>query len=108
MPLGVLTLCGALLSYRLGWIDVHLSESAAIEAYAARYARAAGAGASAAGSGRSECAAQPGETVWLVVRCGSGPDSVAYFVNRFGGLVAETRPAPHRDHSRSLTKEPST
>lgn len=97
-PLAVLTLCGALLSFRLGWIDVHLSESAAIEAYAARYARETSGTA-------QECYARPGANVWLVISCGRGEASRAYFVNRFGGLVAVEQPAANPPNANGV---PST
>lgn len=91
MPLGVLLVLTALTGFRLGWIDLRLTESAAIEAYAARYLREGGEGAR-----RSDCTARPGQTVWLVIRCGHG-EVWEYHVNRFGGLKQLFRPGESGD-----------
>ncbi|MBV7393540.1 hypothetical protein [Mameliella sediminis] len=80
LPLAALVLFGAIQAFRAGWIVAHLSESAAIETYAARYMQETGAPA-------ADCTAVPGEKVWLVIRCGTGEDRRIYRVNRFGGLV---------------------
>ena len=84
LPLGALVCVGGLLGYRYGWIAANMTETAAIEAYAARYMEETGAPA-------AECSATPGEDVWLVVRCGSGAQGRVYRVNRFGGLVGVER-----------------
>lgn len=86
-PVGVLVLCGTLVSFRLGWIDANLTETEAIQAYANRYVTEAGPGAK-----RSDCWARPGETVWLVVRCGQPGAYWEYRVNRFGGLQKLSKP----------------
>lgn len=84
LPLGALVLAGGAMGYRYGWIAANMSETAAIEAYAARYVRDHG--------GRmSDCLAVPGARVWLEVRCGTGAGLVVYEVNRLGGLVREGR-----------------
>ncbi|MBS0124270.1 hypothetical protein [Thetidibacter halocola] len=83
LPLAALTLVGALLAFRYGWVAANLSETAAIETYAARYM-------DETGSPAADCTAVPGNRVWLVIRCGSGQDRIVYRVNRFGGLVDVT------------------
>lgn len=88
MPLTGLVLLGAVMAFRLGWIAVHLTETAAIEAYAERYQRAVGQ------TGVPDCVAWPGSGVWLVIRCGQGEAAREYHVNRFGGLLREGRPRP--------------
>jgi hypothetical protein len=85
LPLGVLTFCGALLAFRLGWIDANLTETQAIEAYAARYMRDSGAPA-------ADCVGVAGRDVWLRVICGPPGARWVYQVNRFGGLVGVETP----------------
>ncbi|WP_425339806.1 hypothetical protein [Mameliella alba] len=94
-PLAALVALGAVMAFRAGWIAAHLTESMAIERYAARYMAETGAQA-------ADCSAVPGARVWLVIRCGTGQDRRVYRVNRFGGLVTG-QPA---DGDRM--KEPST
>lgn len=89
LPLGAVVFLGALYAFRLGWIAAYITETAAIEAYAARYLSETGARA-------ADCSAVPGERVWLVIRCGSGKDGRIYRVNRFGGLTG-TGPASDPD-----------
>lgn len=79
-PLAVLLLLTALLGYRQGWLAANLTESGAIETYAARYMQETGAA-------QADCTAVPGAQVWLVIRCGTGQDRRIYRVNRFGRLV---------------------
>lgn len=78
LPLGFLVLAGGVMGYRYGWIAANMTETAAIEAYAARYMRDHGGAV-------TDCHAVPGAGVWLEVRCGA----VLYEVNRLGGLVRE-------------------
>ncbi len=87
LPLGLLVLFGALQAFRLGWIAANLTESETIAAYAARYANQEGAGVE-----NWDCLARPGETVWLVIRCGTPGAFWEYRVNRFGGLVGLSPP----------------
>ncbi|WP_421907205.1 hypothetical protein [Mameliella sp.] len=95
LPLAVLVTLGAVLAFRAGWIAANLTESMAIESYAARYMAETGARA-------ADCTAVPGSQVWLVIRCGTGQDRRVYRVNRFGGLVTG-KPAEG-----DRMKEPST
>lgn len=83
LPLGVLVIGGGLLGFRYGWIVANMTETDAIEAYAARWMAQTGAPA-------ADCTGVPGRDVWLVIRCGTGQDRVIYRVNRFGGLVPGT------------------
>ncbi|GAA4223657.1 hypothetical protein GGQ68_004585 [Sagittula marina] len=80
--LGLFVLVGALMFFRLGFIDAHLTESDAIAHYAERYARQSGGLV-------SDCTATPGETTWLHLRCVRGIEVREYGINRFGGLVSE-------------------
>ena len=84
LPFGALVLAGGVMGYRYGWIAANMTETAAIEAYAARYVRDYG-------GQMSDCLAVPGARVWLEVRCGAGDALVVYEVNRLGGLVREGR-----------------
>lgn len=98
LPVGGLVLLSAIIGFRLGWLDVHLDESTAIEAYAKRYMRDSGAPA-------ADCTGIPGQEVWLVVRCGAGWE---YHVNRFGGLKHVFRPGEHGDRLQRSTGRPRT
>lgn len=87
-PLGLVVLVGALIAFRLGFIDAHLTEGDAIMHYAQRHAQVHG--------GRSSCAATPGARTWLELRCASADGEhgaergvMVYGINRFGGLVSE-------------------
>ena len=85
MPVAVLTLVGALLAFRQGWIVAHMTETDVINRYADRYVRDHGGRA-------SECHAVPGSRagVWIEVRC----DGVRYPVDRAGRLVGAPNMAP--------------
>ena len=87
LPLGLILAFGALYAFRLGWIAANMTETAAIEAYAARYLSEAGPDAAV-----TDCTARPGGTVWLVIRCGRDGTVREYRVNRFGGLVGQDPP----------------
>lgn len=80
LPVGVLLIVAALLGYRQGWLAANMTETAAIELYAARYMEETGAPA-------ADCVAVPGAEVWLIVRCGEDGAAYEYHVNRFGGLI---------------------
>lgn len=95
MPLTVLLVAAGVLVYRYGWIAANMTETAAIEAYSARYVRYHGGSV-------EDCHAVPGENVWLEVRCRTQERSVVYKVNRFGGLVHEG------SGSREKGREPRT
>jgi hypothetical protein len=90
LPLALLVIAGALYAFRLGWIAANITETDAIQAYAARYVALAGPGARA-----SDCLAIPGETrgVWITVLCApeTGP-GWRFDVGRLGGLVRMTGP----------------
>src|SRR6056297_103550 len=95
LPVGILLLVAALLGYRQGWLMANMTETAAIQMMAARYVEEAGEGARP-----SDCWAQPGEAVWLVVRCERDGARWEYHVNRFGGLERRYGPGeagPHTD-----------
>ncbi len=92
VPVALVVVAGALLAFRYGWIRANMTETAAIEAYAARYVAETGAPA-------ADCVARPGARVWLVIRCGSGAEARVYRVNRFGGLVA---PAAELDGAQGI------
>lgn len=100
LPLGVVVSAGALQAFRLGWIAANMTETAAIEAYAARYVQQTGAPA-------AHCSARPGEKVWLIVRCGLGDTAREYHVNRFGGLQKAYGPGAASD-SLSFNREHET
>lgn len=70
-----------LVAFREGWIMARLTETDAINAYAARYVQEAGPGAA-----RRDCVAQPGKRVWLEVRCDGLMGRYVYHVTRWGGL----------------------
>ncbi|MDU8910533.1 hypothetical protein [Aestuariicoccus sp. MJ-SS9] len=93
-PVALITLLGAVLAFRLGWIRAHLTETDVIEAYAARYLDRAGAGARA-----SDCVAYPaqGQGLWLIVAC-TDPSGAGwrYGVNRFGGLKSVVEPGAEK------------
>ena len=95
LPVGILLLVAALLGYRQGWLMANMTETAAIQMMAARYVEEAGEEARP-----SDCWAQPGEAVWLVVRCERDGARWEYHVNRFGGLERRYGPGeagPHTD-----------
>jgi hypothetical protein len=100
VPLGVVVSAGALQAFRLGWIAANMTETAAIEAYAARYVQQTGDPA-------AHCSARPGADVWLVVRCGQGRSAWEYHVNRFGGLREAYGPGATPDRM-SREGEPRT
>ena len=86
LSLGVVLLVVAVYAFRLGWIAANLTETEAIDAYAARYLSDAGEGARA-----EHCFAEPGDVygVWIAVTCvmpGETGLIYSYYVNRFGGL----------------------
>ncbi|MBP0481926.1 hypothetical protein [Sagittula salina] len=80
--LGLFVLVGALIAFRLGFIDAHLTESDAIAHYAGRYAEQTGGAV-------GDCTAAPGGATWLVLRCERDGVVRVYGINRFGGLVSE-------------------
>ena len=82
LPFGVILSLGALMAFRLGWIDANLTEGAAIAHYAERYARETG-------GQITDCVGVPGETSWLSVRCHRDGVERVYAINRFGGLDSE-------------------
>ena len=84
-PLAVLLLATAVLGYRHGWRVANLTESDAIEAWAARYMEETGAE-------QADCTAVPGQNVWLVIRCGTGQDRRVYRLDRFGRLLRPADP----------------
>ncbi len=88
-PVFLLAALAGLLGYRLGRQAVTLTESGAIEVFAARYLQQSGPGARP-----SDCTAMPGEEAWLVVRCGRRGLYRAYWVSRTGGLIREAGPGP--------------
>jgi hypothetical protein len=102
MPVGMLVLCAALLGYRQGWLAANMTETAAIEMMAGRYIAEAGAEARP-----FDCWAQPGEGVWLVVRCERDGARWEYHVNRFGGLERWFGPQKGKPLTET-TKEPLT
>ncbi|MFW2586851.1 hypothetical protein [Sagittula sp. SSi028] len=83
VPFGLLVVAGALVAFRLGFIDAHLTESDAIMHYAQRHARITGGAV-------GECLATPGRDTWLELRCSSNGRLYTYAINRFGGLQRET------------------
>ncbi|MFW2541722.1 hypothetical protein ACN2XU_03690 [Primorskyibacter sp. 2E107] len=87
LPLGLIVLLGALQAFRLGWIAANMTQTAAIEAYAARFGVKEGAGLTG-----WNCVGTPGEDTWLVVRCGVPGREWKYRVNRFGGLTGIVPP----------------
>jgi L-asparaginase II len=98
----MLVLCAALLGYRQGWLAANMTETAAIEMMAGRYTAEAGAEARP-----FDCWAQPGEGVWLVVRCERDGARWEYHVNRFGGLERWFGPQKGKPLTET-TKEPRT
>ncbi len=88
MPLAVVTICGALWLFRLGWIAAHVDESALLDHYARLYVAETGGGAR-----RSDCVGRPGQdpAVRLVISC-TGTDGTrrVYAIGRFGGLLEQT------------------
>ncbi|WP_136441427.1 hypothetical protein [Pacificoceanicola onchidii] len=82
LPLGLIVLVGSLMAFRLGWIAANLDETQAIEAYAQRFVTREGKGLEP-----WNCFGEPGEAVWLLVRCTGEGRTWTYQVNRFGGLV---------------------
>ena len=85
MPLAVLTLIGALLAFRQGWIAAHMTETDVINHIAARYV-------ADHGGEVGDCRAVPGRRsdVWIEVLCGER----RYPVDRAGRLVAQPTPEP--------------
>ncbi len=91
MPLAVVTVCGALWLFRLGWIAAHVDESALLDHYARLYVAETGAGARL-----SDCVGRPGQGdgVRLVISCtGHDGNRRVYAIGRFGALL-EKIPAP--------------
>ncbi|MBM1814321.1 hypothetical protein [Pseudosulfitobacter pseudonitzschiae] len=87
MPLAVVTVCGALWLFRLGWIAAHVDESALLDHYARLYVAETGEGARL-----SDCVGRPGQGdgVRLVISC-TAPDGGkrVYAIGRFGGLLEQ-------------------
>lgn len=84
-PVAALLILAAVLGFRQGWLMANLSESDAIEAWAARYMEETGAP-------QADCTAVPGVQVWLVIRCGTGQDRRVYRLDRLGRLVRPSGP----------------
>jgi len=85
LPLAVVTLIGAVMVFRLGWIAAHVDEGALLNHYAQLYVAETGAEASL-----SDCVGRPGvqSGVRLVVSCTTPRgDKRIYLIGRFGGLV---------------------
>lgn len=97
MPLAVVTVCGALWLFRLGWIAAHVDESALLDHYARLYVAETGDGARL-----SDCVGRPGQdrAVRLVISCtGHDGNRRVYAIGHFGGLL-ENKPAS-RDASKT-------
>ncbi|SHH26757.1 hypothetical protein [Marivita hallyeonensis] len=82
VPLGLVTLVGALLAFRYGWIAATITETDVINAYANRYLTQDGGPEARVG----DCVGLAGQVdgAWITVRCGS----ISYHVNRFGALIS--------------------
>lgn len=77
-----LSLCASVLGFVTGRDVASLSETEAVRAYAAVYARETGGAV-------TDCLGMPGVgDVWLIVRCGTGARVMVFHVGATGGLVA--------------------
>ncbi|MCR8826446.1 hypothetical protein [Pseudosulfitobacter koreensis] len=91
LPLAVVTLIGAVMVFRLGWISAHVDEGALLNHYAQLYVNETGGAASL-----SDCVGRPGTQggVRLVISCTTPQgDTRVYMIGRFGGLL-QPPPAP--------------
>ena len=81
-PLGLVTLVGALLAFRYGWIAATITETDVITSFAQRYVLDDG----GPDAQVSDCVGRPGqvEGAWITVQC----RDMMYHVNRFGSLMA--------------------
>ena len=86
LPVGLLAVFSGWAGWELGFHRATLTETEAIAPFAARYVSEAGPEAA-----ETDCAAVPGERVWLILRCGFGRDVWTYRIDRFGRLVDHSR-----------------
>jgi hypothetical protein len=82
VPLGLVTLVGALLAFRYGWIAATITETDVINAFAQRYVTEDG----GEDARISDCVGLAGQIdgAWITVRCGD----FWYHVNAFGSLIS--------------------
>jgi hypothetical protein len=88
IPLGLVTLLGALVAFRYGWIAATITETDVINAMATRYLSVDGGPDAQLG----DCVGLAGQIngAWITVQCGE----FGYHVNRFGRLISVGGVAP--------------
>ncbi len=84
VPLGLLTVVGALLAFRMGWIAATITETDVITGFSQRYVDQDG----GPGAQITDCVGLVGQVdgAWITVRCGA----IDYHVSRFGRLIEQT------------------